>query len=375
MQAESKATQLWWTVPTAGFLLLITLAMFLGTGPERALGRSSYDSTPDGFRAAYLLLEELKYPVRRSRRLMAGSIRVVLFPLSAGKEGMKETSAVHDWVQKGGLLILADDQPEFARAFGLTVELQKLTDAASAEPVVLGGRTLRVVGGDTFVAVSGKPSQFWAQAGERPLVTQVQVGSGEVWFINRPEFARNQFIGQADNAIIWCRLIEAALAVRPGEVAVDEFFHGLRDRPGVIELLVTPPLLWVTLQGLALLGLLLWHYGPRFGGLRGETVVSRRSKEEYLDAMAALLERKRDYDDAFRTARDELVQSIERELGLPVGTRADDLVHEAARRRPIQRRLLLRLLSNEALPPRSGPGAFVKAMSEVETARQEFFRG
>src|SRR5262245_59593641 len=194
MRTESKTTQLWWAVPTAGFLLLITLAMFLGSGPERALGRSSYDSTPDGFRAAYLLVDELKYPVRRSRRLMTGSIRVVLFPLSAGKEGIKETSAVHDWLQKGGLLILADDQPEFARALGPTVESQKLTNGTNAEPVVIGGRSLRIVGGDTFVAVSGKPSHVWARAGERPLVTQVQVGSGEVWFINRPEFARNQFI-------------------------------------------------------------------------------------------------------------------------------------------------------------------------------------
>src|SRR5262249_19354512 len=176
----------------------------------------------------------------------------------------QELAALSEWVHQGGLLILADDQEDFASALGLTVHSETLENAPTTDPVgrvgdsTSGSRDLRIAAGATLVTADDPTREVWAEAGGHPLVTVHKAGSGQVWLVNRPEFVQNQRIGKADNAVLLRRLIDAALFERPGEVAVDEYFHGLRDRPGVWDLLFTPPLLWVTLQGLALLALILW---------------------------------------------------------------------------------------------------------------------
>lgn len=213
------------------------------------------------------------------------------------------------------------------------------------------------------------------EAGGKPVVTVYAHGLGEIWLLHRPEFLNNQQLRRADNAVMLCRLAEHMLEDRQGPLAFDEYFHGLRDRPGVLELLFEPPTLWVTLHGLLLLGLLLWNRAPRFGSIRALAPPSRRSKEEFLNALAALLERKGDYADAYATVRDNLARQIEHELGLPAEMPAAELARAASQRRPVDAPRLLRLLTSESLPPGAGTGTFLHALQELETARNEFFNG
>jgi hypothetical protein len=192
--------------------------------------------------------------------------------------------------------------------------------------------------------------------------------------VNRPEFLTNRLLREADNAVLLCRLATAVLDQRSGKLSFDEYFHGMHEKPGVAELLFEPPTLWVTLEGLLLVALLLWHHVPRFGTFRPETAPRRRSKEEFLDALAFLLERKGDYAEAYRTAREEFVRDVERDLGVPPGTRPEQLLLEAARR-PIRSDKLRRVLSTGVLPPGAGKLAFVQALNELETTRDEYFHG
>lgn len=197
--------------------------------------------------------------------------------------------------------------------------------------------------------------------------------------MNRPEFVTNALLPRADNAVLLARLATDALNDRPGRLAFDEYFHGMRDRPGITELLFQPPALWVTLQALLLLGLVLWHYMPRFGPARPLPPPSRRSKEEFLSALAALLERKGDRAAAFDVAAGDLARELERELGLPAGTPVEILAREAGRHRPIEPARLLHLLSWRSHAERGkekvGAAAFVQALNELETIREEFLRG
>jgi hypothetical protein len=147
----------------------------------------------------------------------------------------------------------------------------------------------------------------------------------------------------------------------------------MRDRPGVAQLLLQPPALWITLQGLLLAAVLLWHLAPRFGQISALPSARRRSKEEFLDAMASLLERKADYGEACRSARDELVRDIERELGLPANTPRDLLVEEAARRRSIDREALRSALGGDSSAPLGNAG-FVNTLNRLEAMRDEFFQ-
>jgi hypothetical protein len=369
MTDTDYSRKLWWAVPAGGFLLLVLLALLFG-GQKEVKPGSSYDAGDRGFRAAYLLLEDLGYPVTRSRRLLGGTVRWALFP----EPSPKEARALDDWVREGGLLVLADAKGTFSRDLGMTLETQHRGVDTEVEPAT-GPDVMRLAGGADHVSWPGQQGRVWAKAGDEPFVTIYTHGRGEIWLLNRPDFVTNELVRQADNAVLLCRLAEAGLRVRPGELAFDEYFHGMRDHPGVVELLLRLPALWVTVQGLLLLVLLLWHHGPRFGGLQPPPPPSRRSAEEFLDAVAALLGRKKDYADAFRTARDELRVDLERELNLPHDTPADRLAAEAALQRGLRPDALVRLLTAPGPPAGAGPAAFVRSLQELEAIRNDFFPG
>jgi hypothetical protein len=361
---------LWWAAPAAGILILMALAMVVSPPEDHHQARTSYDASPEGIRAAYLLLEELDYPVTRSRRPVGEAVRWVLFPAPAEEK----TELVDAWVQQGGILVLAADAADFGRSLGLALTVQQEHPDPGAESAT-GGGVSRLNAGPTRVTGPTSSGQVWATAGGRPVVTIYPKGRGEIWLVNRPEFLTNKLLARDDNAVLLCRMAEATLDRHPGKLAVDEYVHGLRDRPGFVELLLRPPTLWVTLQGLLLAALVLWHAMPRFGAVIPSIPARRRSKEEFLDAMASLLERKGDYAEAFRTARDEFAHEIERELGLPATTDVEVLLAEAVRRRSVAFEPLRRALTGAVLPPKSGQFGFLKALNELETTRERFFRG
>ncbi len=309
---QERLTRLWWSVPAASVLLLLTLAMLVG-GKQDPTGRgTSYDAGSSGFRAVYLLLEDLGYPVERSKQPTGEGVRWVLDP--AAKDA--ELPALADWVRNGGTLLLATSSADVARGLGLDVEIKK-RDADPKDEDAEGPDLTKLSGGSPLVLGPREKGRVWVKAGGAPFVTIYDVGRGEVWLVNRPAFLTNALLPKADNAVLACRLAEA---MRGDRIAFDEYVHGLRDRPSVAVLLLRPPALWMTLQLLLLTAILLWHHAPRFGSLQSVPPPRRRSVEEFLDALAALLERRGDYNNAIRTARENLARDIEQSLGLAADT-------------------------------------------------------
>src|SRR5579871_203069 len=306
MKQSDWSPKWWWTVPAAGFLVLMLVCMLIGNPVTRDLTHSSYDASPEGIRAAFLLLDELQYPVVRSKQPTGGAVKWVLFPTFT----KRDVDVLGRWVRAGGALLLADTGTEFAQ--GLDIDLASRKDAgAESTEDASGLEAAHLVGGAVRVEWPDHAGRVVVRAGGEPFVTVYRHGRGEIWLVNRPEFLQNQYIGKADNGVLVCRLAEAMLQEHPGKLAFDEYFHGMRDRPGVVQLLFEPPTLWVTLEGLLVAGVLLWHFLPRFGTLRPPPPARRRSKEEFLGAMASLLERKADYADAYRTVREDFLREIE----------------------------------------------------------------
>lgn len=359
--------RLWWAVPAAIVLLLMGLGMLVGDRAPDAKRGTSYDASRGGFRAAYLLLEDLGYPVTRSKRLAGGAARFVLFPQESRAA---DEAALDSWVREsGGTLVLATEEARFGLALGMELRLDKV-DPDPGPEAASGSDARRLAGGPTFVDWPGHPGRVWARAGDRPVVTVYPRGRGAVWLINRPGFLSNGRLQEADNAVLLCRLAEEVLRDQSGPLAFDEFFHGLRERPGVSQLLLQPPARWVTLQATLLLSLLLWRCVPRFGSLRRLTNPSRRSKEEFLNALAGLLERKQDYAGAYRTAHEGLLRDVGQELGLAPGAAAER-VREAARGRP-GADLLEVVLGRATLPAGARRANFLHALNQLEDAHHEF---
>ena len=265
MKENEQVGKLWWAVPAATILLLAMLAMIFGNPEQRQPG-TSYDASPNGFRAAYLLLDELGYPVTRARRLGGPEIRWLLFPAKATPNDAKR---LDEWVRAGGVLLFADYTDEFAGQMGIQLKIETLKDADD-EAMVRGlvAKGERLAGGKTWTNWPGQNGNVLARAGGKPLITVYRHGQGQIWLVQRPEFVSNELMRKADNGVVLCRLVEAMLADKPGQIAFDEYFHGMRDRPSVTALLLQRPASWGTYHGLLLMAVLLWHYVPRFGAVR-----------------------------------------------------------------------------------------------------------
>jgi hypothetical protein len=383
--AIPQSSRLWWAVPSVGIILLALFAMFFGGRPDSIGYGTSYDASGRGFRAAYLLLEELGYPVERSRRPTGGGIRWVLFPSEASAKSDDDPGA---WVRRGGTMLLATGGEQFPARLGLHVTVTNPTAPLSLDKTPDRTQTVtgtprpaeapdvkRLLAGETVVeGPSGE--RTWGLIEGKPLVTIHPLGDGEVWLLRRPDVFTNANLRAEDNAALACRLAEAMLRGHGGErLAFDEYCHGLRDRPDVGRLLLTPPVLYLTLQAALLTALALWHYGPRFGPLRPAPPPARRSKEEFLDAMTDLLTRKGDRGDAYRTVRDDLRHRLESAFGLPVGTPPEQTAREAARRRGLPPDPLILLLTADAPPRGRGPAAFLASLHQLETAAHECLSG
>jgi hypothetical protein len=131
-------------------------------------------------------------------------------------------------------------------------------------------------------------------------------------------------------------------------------------------------MLYLTLASVLFTLVLIWHHAPRFGPPLPDRPVRRRSKEEYLDAIAELLHRKGDYRDAFDTVRQSALRRIETELGLGGGTSLTELLDEAERRRPGRGSALRHALRPNAVPPGASRHTFITALNELEKASDDF---
>jgi hypothetical protein len=345
----------------------MALAMLFGNSDSQRQQGTSYDASSKGLRAAYLLLEELGYPVVRSRRAAGGSVRFVLFP----KSGQKEAETVDEWVRRGGILVLGDDTGEYAEKMGIHLKIRSL-ETDSAELSASGPGVTKLSPGKTEVVWPDQVGRVWAGVEEDPAITVYERGRGQLWLLNRPELFDNKHLRNADNAILLCRLADGVLKEHAGDLSFDEFVHGMRDRPGIVELLFRPPTLWITLLGLWFVGLLVWHFAPRFGKFRPEVRPRRRSKEEFLDAMASLLERKGDCAAAYAVVREDILRCIEAELGLPTGSPIQQLLTTAISYRGKQVESTLKPIET-VLRSGASQTTFLTALNELENTRDRFF--
>jgi hypothetical protein len=380
------APRMWWVVPAVALVILALIGLVFGGEGQKVEYGTSYDASAEGSRAAYLLLEELRYPVERSRLPVGSDIRWVLFPT---KTDAKDAQSFDDWVRRGGIALLALNDNELAERIGLPVSIMDArprtiripwsnrttgtTHRGESHTAEAPDVSFLRAGSTTVTGPAG--GREWGRIGNETLVTIHNHGHGQIWLLRRPDVFANHNLREEDNAVLACRLADAMLAERPGgRVAFDEYCHGLRDRPSVIDLLFRPPVLGVTLQTLVLVAIILWHSGKRFGPMEPPPSPARRSKAEFLDALAELLARNGDRAAAYRTVRDAVRRRIERELGLSAETPLDDFVQEAVRRRGIAAQPLQQLLAAESPPGGRSAAAFLHAVAQLDSIAHEFFR-
>jgi hypothetical protein len=124
----------------------------------------------------------------------------------------------------------------------------------------------------------------------RTLIAQRPATATGPWIIvvADPDLLNNQGLGQGENARVVHELFTKGLGA--GGAVFDETIHGLTRTPGLLAEATSFPLVLAVLQGLVLLGVVLWAGMGRFGKPLPVSMGLAAGKEILIDNTAKLLE-------------------------------------------------------------------------------------
>ncbi len=291
--------------------LFAALALFIALGPGRAAsvpgsGASSHASGPRGALALYRWIEALGYDVRRlqyAERFAPDPEAAVLIVLGPSERYTgDEAAAVAEWVERGGVLILADDRPgqlggaaPLFRAFDIELFVPPENPLPEPAPVLQPAFSAPparavVASAPTVLRTTRADAVPLAGANAAPLVLGLPYGNGYVFASAALHPFTNGGLDEGDNAAMVLNMLRRA--PQGGRIVFDEYHHGFISQPSLRALLLGTPWGWAILYTALMLAAYLAFTGRRFGRpvpLQAET--ARRSSAEYLESMAGLLRR------------------------------------------------------------------------------------
>lgn len=352
---------------TAIVLALITWLVLpppqTGGAPEQL---STFFNSPYGTKAAYLVLEQLGYNVRRLRRpvdtdtLEGLEALVLLRPVYCLSE--YEAGVLSDWVWEGHSLLVSpaaetetpwsDEQCSGPKAWFHYAEGDAPSEEAG-ERRISSPRTIRLPEGMYELAASDA-NRFDA---ERPLVWpaedlpvrvlwedelgvvafETSFGDGRIIALADVYGLTNEGLGESDHAV-WLAGLAATLTKQDPatRLAFDEYHAGFPHQPdlwpAVARLLWGGRWSWAVTQALFVGALALLGAGARFGRPEHVAPVRRRTQGEFTQAAGRFLRAARARDVAVATLTGYYRERLCHALHLPPGTAEADLA-EALRRR------------------------------------------
>lgn len=327
----------------AGAVFLAMLSGFFLVPPERGRDAgfpSSYSSAPGGARAAYLLLEELHYRVRRWEQPSSelpeeaqGVVLILADPQMA--PGEPEKQALEKFVERGGQVVFTGARLEsFFK--GTKLEFEMFPGEVREFPAKMPSRYSR-----TAPKIALRPQARWKklEAGQAGLYGESggnvaviwRQGEGQiVWWAGSTPLT-NAGITRAGNLNLFLETIqEAATEKGPPLVYWDEYFHGQRNSLWAFVRKTPLPLGMLQIGLLALA--VVFTFSRRSGPVVKPAVVSRLSPLEFVDTLGGLYRRAGAAPAAVGVAYQKFRGLLTRQLRLPA-TIADQLLAQAAGQR------------------------------------------
>jgi hypothetical protein len=288
---------------------------------------SSYATSRLGLAAYAELLGQAGHPIAQARTLphtsqpSPAATVVLLDPPAVAR---RDALALRGFVARGGRLVAGGGNEAWLRDLLRSPPNGLVAGILVAAAHGLGGAHRVVTAGAGAWSSAGRTRPLVTGSG-RTVVTLATLGRGRVYLLADPSPLQNRLLGAADNAALGLAL--AGPPARPVEFL--ESYHGYGRSSGLAAL----PLAWkLLLAGLALAALVyMLARGRRLGPPEAEGRELPPPRREYVDALAAVLERTRRRDDAVEPVRRAARQAVLRRAGLPADAR-DDAVHAAATR-------------------------------------------
>ena len=307
-------------------VLLVAGTVLIGPpnrGPESSVP-STYSSASAGARAAYLLLRDLRYPVRRweeppDHLADAGHSSVLILAEPTDKPSKHEKQALLRFVQSGGRILFCGDA---IQSFFSSAMISESVRGADWEKFSAGLPSYFSQGAENIIM---QPKAFW----KRPAVTQLplygnpdaaaiitwRMGAGElVWWAGATPLT-NAGIRQADNLRLFLNAVSPRSPNQPANIYWDEYFHG--QRGSLWSYVAGTPVAWGLLQLGFILAAVLFTFSRRWGPIAAPTARSRLSPLEFVDTLGGLYERAGATSVAVDVAYRHLRLKLTQKLALP----------------------------------------------------------
>jgi hypothetical protein len=328
-------------IAAAAFIVLATaLAFFAPPSREQASPIPSiYSVDSNGARAAYLLLKQLRYPVRVWERPPnelpedpGGVVLVLADPIEPPVE--KDRAALLNFVRAGGRIV-----------FTGSMLTSFFPDAhSSEEPLESPWQTYDADFPSNFTAgapkISLQPEAEWTtiEPSQLPLygpadsavVVSWRLGRGEIlWWAGAAPLT-NAGITHDGNLNLFLNAVGSENGNAPEQPTIywDEYFHGQRD--SLWAYIEKTPLAWGLLQ-IAILGFaVLFTFSRRSGPIAMPATVSRLWPLEFVDTIGGLYERAHAEPAMVGAVYQRFRSLLARQLRLPLTT-DDAALAEAVR--------------------------------------------
>lgn len=339
--------KLLWGAAAIAVLLLASMAVFTpsATGQAAAVP-SSYDSTSGGALAAYLLLTDLHYPVRRweeppanLRTPGAGSLLILADPTEPPSG--QDRAALQNYVKSGGRILFSGAiiAMFFSDAGFLSPNLDPEWKAFQADfPSSLSRAAPSIV---------MRPAAFWGSLtdsqiqlygeADTPVVISWKIGQGEiVWWAGATPLT-NAGISQAGNLRLFLNTIGSLGHGDSSAIYWDEYFHGARGSLwGYVQ---KTPIPWGCVQlGIFLLAVL-FTFSRRSGPIFTPAPVSRLSPLEFVETMGGLYQRAGAAAIPVAASYRRLHRELARRLGLAPAVGDSELAQAAHQRLGLEAQL------------------------------------
>jgi Domain of unknown function (DUF4350) len=309
----------------------LLLAMLAGTvvlsPPEEQLVSpvpSTYSGQPGGAEAAYLLLSQLHYPVRRwedaPADLPSGLDNLLLILAEPTQPPTRrEQQAIVEFVNQGGHVLFTGENIStfFPDASLSWVSPNKEWKTFSPViPTDLARRAQHITLQVKAYWDKLDSSQFalYGEAG-LPVVVRWRLGEGEIlWWAGSTPLT-NAGITRDNNLAFFLNSVSNWSPDKPYQIYWDEYFHGQRSSlwSYMGKTSLRGGLLQLGLAGLAVI----FTFSRRSGPVYAPPHLSRLSPLEFVDTLGGLYERAHAASSAVSVSRLRLRVLLTRQLGLP----------------------------------------------------------
>ncbi len=300
---------------------------------------STYSAQSAGAKAAYLLLSELHYPLRRwestPTELNTDPKKVLLIlaePFQPPSE--KERKALANFVHDGGHVLFT----------GASIRMFFSEATLSNSPPDPGWTTFSPSIPSRFAVaarhVTIQPEAYWGAFAPSQLVLYGEADSAVVvsWKLGRGEILwwagstplTNAGITRDDNLTVFLDALKNWSSGEPYEIYWDEYFHG--QRSSLWSYVAKTSLVWGLLQIGVIAFALLFTFSRRSGPIYIPAEVSRLSPLEYVETLGGLYERAGAASSAVAISCQRFRSLLTRQLGLPSNTTDQELGQAAEER-------------------------------------------